>query len=101
MTLIKKITLFEFSIVTKAMNPQATITDFKSIDTLRDFENTLRTRFSQKEAKTLISKVKELKEFKGEPIGRDDQEDLNNKQRDVALEKLLQTVEKFNKSFNN
>jgi len=59
--IIKEIELFEISLVTKAMNPKALITGFKSLESLSDVEKSLKERgFSNTEAKTLISKIKEF-----------------------------------------
>ncbi len=63
---LEKIDLFEFSLVTKAMNPQARISGFKSfkeleIKSLKDIETFLKDcGFSNKESLTLISKIKEF-----------------------------------------
>lgn len=58
---ILEIELFEVSLVTKAMNPQALLTGFKSAGSLKDVEQTLKdSGFSNTEAKALISKVKEF-----------------------------------------
>ena len=58
---IKEIELFEISLVTKAMNPQALVSSFKSMDSLKDVEQSLKEMgLSNTEAKTLISKVKEF-----------------------------------------
>jgi len=55
---IKEIQLYEVSVVTKAMNPQALI---KSFESLKDIEQSLKELgLSNTEAKTLISKVKEF-----------------------------------------
>jgi len=59
--IIKEIELFEISLVTKAMNPKALVTGFKSLESLSDVEKSLKERgFSNTEAKTLISKIKEF-----------------------------------------
>jgi HK97 family phage prohead protease len=59
--LLKEIELFEVSLVTKAMNPQATVSGFKSMESIRDIEQSLKDMgLSNSEAKTLISKVKEF-----------------------------------------
>ena len=58
---LREIDLFEVSLVTKAMNPQATVSDFKSMESLKDVEQSLKgLGLSNNEAKTLISKVKEF-----------------------------------------
>lgn len=59
--LLKEIELYEVSLVTKAMNPQATVSGFKSMESIRDIEQSLKDMgLSNSEAKTLISKVKEF-----------------------------------------
>ena len=59
--LIKEIDLYEVSLVTKAMNPQAIVSGFKSMESIRDIEQSLKDMgLSNSEAKTLISKVKEF-----------------------------------------
>jgi HK97 family phage prohead protease len=59
--LIKEIELYEVSLVTKAMNPQAIVSGFKSMESIRDIEQSLKDMgLSNSEAKTLISKVKEF-----------------------------------------
>ena len=59
--LIKEIELYEVSLVTKAMNPQALVSGFKSMESIRDIEQSLKDMgLSNSEAKTLISKVKEF-----------------------------------------
>ena len=63
---LEKIALFEISLVTKAMNPQATVNDFKSfkeaeVKSLKDIETFLKEGgMSNNEAKSLISNVKEF-----------------------------------------
>lgn len=78
--LLKEIDLFEVSLVTKAMNSQALVTGFKSFETLRDIEQTLKANgFSNNEAKTLISKIKE---FSGQrDASQDNQRDADLKQK--------------------
>ena len=83
--IIKKLSVIEYSFVTFAMNPNALVNDMKSckLETVRDCERYLRDvcKLSQKEAKTLLSKLK---------AARDDAPDYN----DVAalLVKLNQTL---------
>ena len=64
--IIKKLTVIEFSFVTLAMNPDAIVTDMKSanIESIRDVENYLRDvcKLSRSEAKTLISKIKAIRD---------------------------------------
>lgn len=60
---LKDISLFEVSLVTKAMNPEALITAFKSIESIRDVENYMRKHgISNSESKTLISMIHRLKD---------------------------------------
>ena len=81
--LLKEIDLFEVSLVTKAMNSQALVTGFKSFETLRDIEQTLKNNgFSNNEAKTLISKIKEFSSK------RDASED-NQRDADATKQKII------------
>ena len=81
--LLKEIDLFEVSLVTKAMNSQALVTGFKSFETLRDIEQTLKDNgFSNTEAKTLISKIKEFSSQ------RDASED-NQRDADATKQKII------------
>ena len=81
--LLKEIDLFEVSLVTKAMNSQALVTGFKSFETLRDIEQTLKDNgFSNTEAKTLISKIKEFSSK------RDASED-NQRDADATKQKII------------
>lgn len=86
---LKEIELFEFSLVTKAMNPQALISGFKSMESLKDVEQSLKEMgLSNTEAKTLISKVKEFS------IQRDAEE--SQIQREVEIkEEILRGINKF------
>jgi len=87
--LLKKINLFEISLVNKAMNPQAKVTGFKSFETLRDIEQTLTDNgFSNKEAKTLISKVKEFTSQRD--AGQDNQRDA-----DTTKQKIITDLNNF------
>lgn len=64
--IIKKLSVFEFSFVTFAMNPNAIVNDIKSakLDTVRDCEHYLRDvcKLSRSEAKTLISRIKQSRD---------------------------------------
>ena len=81
--LLKEIDLFEVSLVTKAMNSQALVTGFKSFETLRDIEQTLKDNgFSSNEAKTLISRIKEFSSQ------RDASED-NQRDADATKQKII------------
>lgn len=87
--LLKKINLFEISLVNKAMNPQAKVTGFKSFETLRDIEQTLTDNgFSNKEAKTLISKIKEFSSKRD--AGQDNQRDA-----DTTKQKIITDLNNF------
>ena len=81
--LLKEIDLFEVSLVTKAMNSQALVTGFKSFETLRDIEQTLKDNgFSINEAKTIISRIKEFSSQ------RDASED-NQRDADATKQKII------------
>ena len=80
------------------MNPQALVSGFKSMESLKDIEQSLKEMgLSNTEAKTLISKVKEFsnqrdaEEKKQEEVQRDVEE---LKQLKQELKKL---INKFNK----
>lgn len=93
---LKKINLFEISLVTKAMNSQALVTGFKSFETLRDIEQTLKANgFSNNEAKTLISKIKEFSNQRD--AGEDNQRDADLKQQQDAeiKQQILTTLNNF------
>ncbi len=102
---LEKIDLFEISLVTLAMNPQAVITDFKSFGhkdfkSLRDIETFLKKGgLSNTESKTLISKIKEFSNQ------RDVDNDDKDEQRDVAqkLDQILvlHSDQKLNQIINN
>lgn len=86
--LIKEIELYEVSLVTKAMNPQALVANFKSMESIRDIEQSLKDLgLSNAEAKTLISKVKEFST----------QREVDEKhQRDADLkQKIITDLNKF------
>ena len=87
--LLKEIDLFEVSLVTKAMNSQALVTGFKSFETLRDIEQTLKDNgFSNTEAKTLISKIKEFSSK------RDASQD-NQRDADATKQKIITDLNNF------
>ncbi len=85
---IQEIMLFEISVVAKAANEQATITDFKSfkeiekdIKSLKDIEGYLKeSGLSNNESKALISKIKEFSKDQRDV----DDSDNTKKQCDVA-----------------
>lgn len=66
---LKEIDLWEVSLVTFPANEAAVVTSVKSLESIRDIEETLRDAgFSRSEAKSLISRVKDLQreaEIKG------------------------------------
>ena len=65
------------------MNSQALVTGFKSFETLRDIEQTLKDNgFSINEAKTLISRIKEFSSQ------RDASED-NQRDADATKQKII------------
>lgn len=81
--LLKEIELIEVSLVTKAMNSQALVSGFKSFDTERDIEQTLKSQgFSSTEAKTVISKIKEFSNQRD--AGKDNQRDADVKQKIIT-----------------
>lgn len=91
-----EVKLYEISVVTKAMNPRARITGFKSLDqigSIRDIENNLLDNgYSSKEAKTLISKIKEfsiprdVKEKQSERDATNDNNEVLTKLHESNLE---------------
>ena len=104
---LQKIELFEISLVTKAMNPLAQVTDFKSfkeaqINNIKDIETFLKEGgLSQNEAKTFISKTKEFS--KQRDAANDESKE---KQCDVANTKVdqilnLHTDRQLNQIINN
>ena len=65
---LEEVELFEISLVTFPMNERATVTNVKSIKTIREFEKALRDAgFSQREAKAVAAEG-----FKGFAAHRDD-----------------------------
>lgn len=81
---IKKIMLYEVSLVTKAMNNKAKVENFKSFESLKQIEQSLKEcGLSKNEAKALISKVKEFSNQ------RDVEE--TKKQRDAELKASMLT----------
>lgn len=91
--------LLEYSFVTLAMNPEATIEGFKSIETinsLKEVEKLLKSKgFSNSEAKTLISKVKEFSKTR-EELKETPQREVETKQEpDINLEETLKTIQEL------
>lgn len=86
---LKKCTIFEGSLVTKAMNSEAVLTAFKSLASMRDIEVILKDYgFSNNEAKTLISKVKEFSKLRDEGL---EQRDADN-----TAEAMIASLKQFN-----
>jgi HK97 family phage prohead protease len=89
---LKEIDLFETSLVTMPMNPQANLTGFKGfkdteINSLKDIETFLKEGgLSNNESKALISKIKEFS------LQRDVEEKAKE-QRDADTKKLLEGIE--------
>ena len=93
--IIEEAKLLEYSFVTLAMNPEATIESYKSmieeIKTKREAEKLLKQKgFSSAEAKTFISVVGKLQEFS--KTLRDDEQEEKESQRDVE-EKTTQSID--------
>lgn len=100
---IKQATLYEYSFVTLAMNPEARLQGFKSmieeVKTLKEAEKLLKKKgFSQSEAKALISKVKE---FSKNPCDEEQQEketqrDVEEKQQpEFDADEVLKSIEEL------
>ncbi len=103
---LQKVKLYEISVVTHAANKEALITSFKSGDaevvkSLKDVETILKSAFSSKMAKILISKTKEFslkrdaeEEEKGED--RDDTQVKNeeNEEENQVLQKLEEAIQR-------
>jgi HK97 family phage prohead protease len=93
--LLKEIELFEVSLVTKAMNPQALVSGFKSVESLKDIEQSLKEMgLSNTEAKTLISKVKEFSNQR-------DAEEKNKEETQRDAEMKQQIIDDLNKYIIN
>lgn len=89
---LKNCTIFEGSLVTKAMNPEALLTAFKSLDSIRDVEAQLKDLgLSNSEAKTLISRIKEISSQR-------DADEIKH-QRDAEAEAMIASLKKFNQQF--
>jgi HK97 family phage prohead protease len=91
--IIKEGNLFEYSFVTLAMNPEATIESFKSLENLkdeRDIEKLLKQKgCSNTESKTMISVMKKI--LKSSNL-RDEVKEESDTQRDVE-EKTQETID--------
>jgi len=93
--MLKEIELFEVSLVTKAMNPQALVSGFKSMESLKDIEQSLKEMgLSNTEAKTLISKVKEFSNQR-------DAEEKNQEEAQRDVEVKQQIIDDLNKYIIN
>lgn len=104
--LLTELQLFEVSLVTKAMNPRALITGMKSLEDLseiKDVESVLKGNgFSNKEAKTLISKVKEItlqRDAAEKQVQRDADEKELKTQNDIK--ELAESLKQFNNSIKS
>ncbi len=88
-----EVDLYEVSLVTFPMLPEAQITDIKSIKTIREFEKALRDAgFSKKEAKAIAADG-----FAGLTMHRDDVVDMVDTEGMKALkQQLTQLQESFN-----
>lgn len=104
---LEKVDLFEISLVSKAMNPKARVTDFKSfkdvqINNIKDIEIFLKgSGLSQNEAKTLISKIKEFSKQRDVVTdeGKEKQCDVANAKMDQLLN--FHTDHKVQQIINN
>jgi HK97 family phage prohead protease len=97
---LTELKLFEVSFVTIPMNPEAKLTSFKSfvfdeMKTIRDVEKSLmEAGMSGKEAKTLISKIKEFS-------SRDEDENPEQKRDAAACDNGLSPILAEIKNFTN
>lgn len=83
---LKKLSLWEVSVVTFPMNQMANVTDVKSVETIRDFERMLICNgFSRQEAKTIASGGYNA-------LSRDDEEQVAEGQRDADIEAALKDI---------
>lgn len=91
-----EIDLFEVSLVTFPMLPEAMVTDVKSIQTERDFERFLRDAgYSKKEATALT-----LHGFKALTDRRDAVVEDEQDEEAVAMQALLEQIQKLQETFN-
>jgi hypothetical protein len=110
---LTSVKLYEISLVTIPMNAEARLTSFKSenieeIKSVRDAEMVLKARgFSVKEAKTIISKIKEFNPC-DEDEAQEEKEEKAAEERDVASEilslfhqELMESILSQVKTFNN
>lgn len=83
---LKKVDLWEVSVVTFPMNQLANVTQVKSVETIRDFERLLLANgFSRQEAKTIAS-------CGYNALHRDDAESANDLRDDVELKAALEEL---------
>lgn len=96
--LLKEIELFEVSLVTKAMNPQALVSGFKSMESLKDIEQSLKEMgLSNTEAKTLISKVKEFSNQRDAEEKKQEEAQRDVEELEQLKQELTKLINKFNK----
>jgi HK97 family phage prohead protease len=96
--LLKEIELFEVSLVTKAMNPQALVSGFKSMESLKDIEQSLKEMgLSNTEAKTLISKVKEFSNQRDAEEKKQEEAQRDVEELKQLKQELTKLINKFNK----
>ena len=92
---IREIELFEVSLVSKAMNPQALI---KSLESLKDVEQSLKDLgLSNTEAKGLISKIKEFSNQRDAEEKQVQREAEEKSKVLSAMEELTNLINKTNK----
>lgn len=93
---LMEVDLFEVSLVTFPMLPEAIITDVKSIQTERDFERFLRDAgYSKKEAMALT-----LHGFKAIDCRRDAAAEDEQDEEAVTMQALLEQIQKLQETFN-
>jgi len=99
--IIKEIHWYEVSLVSIPMNPHATITNVKSIESiekLSEVEKTLQEKgFSKKESLTLISKIKEFTKPSDSVKKTEQKESDSIEAKQKEDNKLLELVDKFSK----
>lgn len=93
---LMEVDLFEVSLVTFPMLPEAMVTDVKSIQTERDFEQFLRDAgYSKREAMALT-----LHGFKAIDCQRDADADDAQDEEAAAMQALLDQLQKLKETFN-
>lgn len=91
-----EIDLFEVSLVTFPMLPEAMVTDVKSIQTERDFERFLRDAgYSKKEATAVTLHGFKALTDRRDAVVEDEQDD-----EAVAMQALLEQIQKLQETFN-